>query len=160
MTRPIFIVLFFLLTGCVYKSSIPPDVIPPDSMKQVMWDMIQADQFSKLYLSKDSAKTNVKLETMKLYQEIFQIHHTTKEAFQKSYAFYMNRPDLTKTIFDSLALYANKQRDEVFKAKSVYKPKPVVNTPLARPPVIKPLHVVRHPVIKHPLVRRPVDKTK
>jgi hypothetical protein len=154
MTRVIFIVLFFLLTGCVYKSSIPSDIIPPDSMEKVLWDMIQADQFSKLYLLKDSAKTNVKLETVKLYQEIFQIHHTTKEAFQKSYTFYMNRPELTKTIFDSLSVYANKQRDEVFKAKSANRPKPAIGNPLVKPPAARP------PVMKHPVIKRLIDRTK
>ncbi len=84
--------------------------------------MIQADQFTKAYLAKDSAKMNVKLERIKLYQEVFNIHHVSKDEFQKSYEFYMSRPDLAKTMFDSLTAYANRQRQEVFRPRTLTKP--------------------------------------
>ncbi len=73
-----------------------------------MWDMIQADQFSKQFLLKDSAKSNVKIETMKLYDEVFQIHHVSKDEFQKSYQFYISRPDIFKVIMDSISAQGNR----------------------------------------------------
>jgi hypothetical protein len=50
---------------------------------------------------------------------VFQLHHTTKEEFKKSYDFYLSRPDLSAKLFDSLAALANKDRSEI------YKPKPI-----------------------------------
>jgi len=122
MTRLIFAALFFLICGCVNKESIPPGIIQKDAMGKVLWDMIQADQFTKTYLAKDSAKMNVKLERIKLYQEVFNIHHISKDEFQKSYEFYMSRPDLAKTMFDSLTAFANRQRQEVFRPRTIAKP--------------------------------------
>ena len=122
MTRFIFFLFLFCLASCVNKDSVPSDIIGKDSMKVILWDMIQADQYSKNYLAKDSAKINVSLETMKLYQQVFDIHHTNKDEFKKSYQFYLSRPNLSSEVFDSLAAYANKQRTEM------YKPKPVDTT--------------------------------
>jgi len=76
--------------------------------------MIQADQFSKQFLLKDSAKKNVHEETMQMYSQVFQIHHITKEEFQKSYQFYVSRPDILKLMFDSLSAQGNRRMQEVY----------------------------------------------
>ena len=113
----IFPALFFLLFSCVNKESTPSGIIKRDTMGIVLWDLIQADQFAKLYLVKDSLKINVNQERLKLYQEVFQIHHITKDQFQQSYQFYMGRPDLTKIMFDSLSAFTTRQRMEAYKSK-------------------------------------------
>jgi uncharacterized protein DUF4296 len=122
-------VIFSSVISCVNNDKVPAGIIPKDSMQNILWDMIQADQFSKQYILKDSAKINARLETMKLYQEVFQIHHITKDEFQKSYQFYISRPDLTKSIFDSLTASANRHRQEAFKQVAP-KPKPILKGPL------------------------------
>jgi len=93
-------------------------------MQNILWDMIQADQYARQFIKKDSAKKNVREETLKLYQEVFLIHHITKDQFQKSYQFYITRPDLTKIIFDSLAASGNRRRKEIYKPKPVLKAVP------------------------------------
>jgi hypothetical protein len=122
MTRIFFFLFIVSIIGCVNKDSVPSDIIQRDSMKIILWDVIQAEQYSKEYLLKDSLKINVGHETMKLYKEVFAIHHTTKEQFDKSYQFYLGRPDLAKPLFDSLSAFANKQRNEMYKPKPVDKP--------------------------------------
>jgi hypothetical protein len=139
MTKFIFFLFFLPIIGCVNKDSVPSDIIGKDSMKLILWDMIQADQYSKQYLAKDSAKINVHLETMKLYQQVFDIHHTNKDEFKKSYQFYLSKPNLSSEVFDSLAAYANRQRTEIYKPKPVdNKPKPVENNK-PKPAVKKPV---------------------
>ena len=113
MTRVPFLLFFCFLIGCASKDNIPSGIIPKLEMQKVMWDMIQADQFSKQFLIKDSAKKNVNLETMKLYDEVFQLHHITKDEFQKSYQFYLGRPDIFKVIMDSLSAQGNRRMHEV-----------------------------------------------
>ena len=76
--------------------------------------MIQADQFSKQFIVKDSSKKNISVETMKLYDEVFQIHHITKDEFQKSYQFYISRPDILKNVFDSLSAQGNRRMQEIY----------------------------------------------
>ena len=77
--------------------------------------MIQADQFSKQFLVRDSLKkNNLNFETMKLYNEVFQIHHISKDEFQKSYQFYISRPDILKIVFDSLSAQGNRRMQEIY----------------------------------------------
>jgi Domain of unknown function (DUF4296) len=123
----IFFLFLFLMIGCINKDKTPPGIIARDSMPRILWDVIVADQFSKQFILKDSAKINTRLETMKLYQQVFQLHHITRDEFQKSYQFYIARPDLMKIIFDSLSVYSNKQRQEIYK--------PIKPKLLSKPPV-------------------------
>lgn len=67
-----------------------------------MWDMVRADNYVGEYLLKDSTKMKID-ESVKLYYRIFQLHHTTKEEFRKSFDYYSSRPDLFRPIIDSLA---------------------------------------------------------
>jgi hypothetical protein len=115
MTRFLCLLLFCFIISCANKNSIPSDIIPKNEMQKVLWDMIQADQFSKQFILKDSAKKNVSAETVKLYDQVFQIHHITKDDFRKSYQFYISRPDILKVVFDSLSAQGNRRMNEVYK---------------------------------------------
>jgi hypothetical protein len=90
-------------------------IIPEKEMQKILWDIIQADQFNSQFLKKDSANLNVKAETMKLYDAIFQVHHVSREQFKKSYQYYISHPDITKPMLDSLAAQANLMRTEMYK---------------------------------------------
>lgn len=106
-------VLFVLLQACSDDKAIPKDVIPKQRMQNILWDLIQADKFTVLYVAKDSTK-NVKSERIRLYEDVFRIHHTNKTEFEKSYQFYVSRPDISKVMFDSLAASANRKRSDVY----------------------------------------------
>ncbi|SRR5579871_277916 len=118
------IIGILLIASCVNKDNAPSGILSRDSMKNIMWDMIQADQYSKQFLQKDSAKINVRQETLKLYQQIFDLHHVTKDEFNKSYQYYLTRPDLNKMIFDSLSAEIVRERHQSYispKAKPILK---------------------------------------
>jgi hypothetical protein len=125
----LFCLVGILLFSCSGKDKAPL-VIPKEKMEKVLWDIIQADQFSAQYLKKDSAKLNVKEETMKLYDEVFAVNHITREQFKTSYNFYMEHPEITRSMFDSLSVRANLMRNEIYK-HPVRPPAPFV----PRPPV-------------------------
>lgn len=105
----------FVLSACTDTEKVPSDIIPPQKMENILWDMLLADRYSAQYLLKDSARINVKDETFKLYESVFVVNKTNKTEFVKSYKYYLNRPDLTKTIFDSLSVRANRDRQNMFK---------------------------------------------
>lgn len=111
--RPIFICLL-MAVSCTNTAKIPPDIIPKERMENILWDMILADRFSSQFLLKDSLTKDIKLETFKLYEQVFQLNNTTKVAFVKSYKYYLNRPDITRIIFDSLAARGNRKRDTLY----------------------------------------------
>jgi hypothetical protein len=119
-----YLIVFFLIgvSACSNQTDIPNNIIPPDSMQRIMMDVIAADQYSTLYINKDSLKRDKVKANQDLLESIFEIHHVSKENFQVSLRFYESRPDLNKKIFDSLAAYANIHRSELFRPKPLPKP--------------------------------------
>lgn len=106
------VLCMLLIAGCSEKDKIPSGVIGKDEMEKIIWDMMLADQYSSNYLVKDSAKVNVKIETLKLYEDIFRLHKVSRDEFRKSFQFYQGRPDITRTMFDSLLARGNRARME------------------------------------------------
>ena len=94
-----FLVLLIFLAAC--NSEIPDDVLPPDKMQQVMWDMMLADEMILQYKMTDSSFARAAKQS-RYYQAIFRIHNTTEETFKKSTKFYMEHPALFKPILDSM----------------------------------------------------------
>jgi hypothetical protein len=115
-----FCILFF--AACANNTKPPGGIIQPDTMRNVMWDMIQADQYAKQYLVNDSSKFNVKAETIKLYEQVFLIHHITKEQFDKSYQYYITHEDQNRIIFDSLSAQNLRQRHQPVPLPRLTKP--------------------------------------
>jgi hypothetical protein len=134
------IVLMMAGIGCSDKDSVPSGVLAKEDMKNVLWDMIQADQYSS-YLSKDSGRIDVKLENMRLYDQVFQLHHVSREKFTKSYKYYMAHPELTQALMDSLLSMGNRLRSENYNRpvnRTVSTPPLTVVPPQAKPPTNTP----------------------
>lgn len=115
MNRWVVMLSLLVLVACTEKDKIPSNVIQPEKMEKVMWDMLQADRFSAQYLARDSARIDVKKESFRVYDQVFQIHNIKREEFQRSFKFYMGRPDLFRKIFDSLGSDANRRRVDEYK---------------------------------------------
>jgi len=132
-----------LMVGCSEKDSIPSGVMGKEEMGSILWDMMQADQYATTYLIKDSSRVNVKMETLKLYEEIFRLHKVTREEFRKSFQFYQDHPDITRTLLDSLTARGNRMRSESYMhspaaANSVPPARPATTVPAIHPPVTVP----------------------
>jgi len=112
-------VVLLLLSLTLYSCSsekIPKEVIPQKEMEKILWDMLLADRFNSQYVARDTTK-KLKLENLKMYDEVLQLHKISKKQFIESFNFYLQRPDLTKKMFDSLSAGANSKRGEVYIAK-------------------------------------------
>ena len=105
MKFPACILLIALFFSCADKAG-KPQYLSQNKMREVMWDMIRADQYVSDFLLKDSTKKK-KQESEKLYDEIFHIHQITEPEFKRSFDYYTSRPDLFKPIVDSLAKRKN-----------------------------------------------------
>lgn len=101
MRTILLLLIVFSISACIQNNKIPNGIISQEEMRKIMWDMMRADAYVADFVMKDSA-LDKKNESIILYEKIFTIHATTKETFQKSIAFYESRPDLLKTITDSL----------------------------------------------------------
>ena len=102
---------FFLLFGCTEKPKVPKGIISQNEMRKLMWDLMRADAYVSDFVMKDTSR-NQKTESIILYEQIFNMHSTTREAFKKSLAFYEEHPDLLKTITDSLRADERKAQEQ------------------------------------------------
>jgi hypothetical protein len=114
--------LMILFAACSNRSNIPADIIPLDSMTLIMKDIIIANEYSLVNVPKDSTKKDKILANQQLLDGVFKIHHVTRESFQNSYQFYESRPDMNKTIFDSLSAYANRHKTDLYRPLKIPKP--------------------------------------
>ncbi|MFM7646290.1 MAG: DUF4296 domain-containing protein [Sphingomonadales bacterium] len=104
--RPPLLYLLLLLLGviaCQADKKVPSDILPPDRMQEVLWDMMRADQFVVSFmLSKDSTLRKNQ-ERIKWYNRVLAIHEISEKEFKESFHYYQTRPDLMATIMDSIA---------------------------------------------------------
>jgi hypothetical protein len=94
-----------LLLCCLPSCSEDPrnkDILPEAKMREIIWDMMRADQYVTAFLLKDSTR-NKQAESVKLYEEVFHVHKITRDQFKTSFDYYSSRPDLLRPILDSLA---------------------------------------------------------
>lgn len=103
-----------LMMGC--GSSTKGKLLSPDKMQAVMWDVLQADAYSELYVKKDSAK-NFLASSAFLQQKVFDVHHITKNDFYYSYQYYNDRPDEMRIILDSVSVKAERNRNNILQQR-------------------------------------------
>jgi hypothetical protein len=95
--------VFFFVISCANKKKIPKDILPGQKMQAVLWDMINAGEYLNAFVLNKDSVANKDSARLKIYGQVFQIHHINKEQFDKSYSYYRDHPDLMKVIVDSLS---------------------------------------------------------
>ena len=111
--------VFFCLIifiSCGNKNKIPTGILKPDKMQAVLWDVIKADEFTKEFIKKDTSKDAVQ-ENLKLQEEIFAIHHISKQDFYTSYDYYKSNPVQLKIMIDSIIVRGERDKFRNLKAK-------------------------------------------
>ncbi len=106
------LLVFVLLASC--NGSTPKNVLPVNTMKVVMFDMLKADEWYARKLVGDTLMLKVK-EDIPLYEQVFAVHKITKKQFYDSYHYYEAHPIAYKELVDSLESYANKQKLKIIK---------------------------------------------
>ena len=103
-----FIFCIVFIFSCSSEDKAPSGIIQPETMKNVLWDVMSA-QFMAQGISRKDSPVNTMAQTKALTQKVFEIHKITAADFNKSYDWYIKHPETMKRIFDSL--YTQKQRD-------------------------------------------------
>ncbi len=91
--------LALIVVSC--NESVPRGLLQPAKMQAIMWDVVRAEALSQEIAARDTTKTALD-ENARLLAQVFTIHKTTREIFDKSYAWYSARPDLMKVMLDSI----------------------------------------------------------
>jgi len=108
MKNLIFIIFFFGIVSCTGDNQAPSDLIQPQEMSNILWDIMRSQTLAYETARKDSS-VNEAVETKALSQKIFAIYKIDSAYFNKSYNWYVQHPAILKTIFDSM--YVQKERE-------------------------------------------------
>ena len=109
----------FILFSCSGKNKVPAEIIQQKEMQDILWDVIRAQALSGEMTRKDSTLNEV-AETKLLTQKVFEIHHITSSAFDRSYSWYTSHPEMMRIIFDSMNNQNQRQNNR--RMKEGYKP--------------------------------------
>jgi len=93
------------------------EILPFDTMKVVIWDLLNAEEWNKSLSERDTSLLKTK-NNLILYQKTMLMHHLNKEQFLYSYKFYEEHPDKMKLLIDSLSVYGQLQKDRLLKVNS------------------------------------------
>jgi hypothetical protein len=95
------ICLAVCIGACHNKNAVPAGILEKNQMQGVLWDIMQADAFTNFFIKKDASKNPV-IENAKLQEQIFAMHHISREDFYKSYNYYKEHPGMMVAILDSI----------------------------------------------------------
>jgi hypothetical protein len=107
-------ILFVVVLLVACNSRLPKNVLPVNTMKVVMFDMLKADEWYARKLAGDTLMLRMK-DDIPLYEQVFAVHKLTKKEFFDSYHYYEAHPVAYKELVDSLESYANKQKLKTLK---------------------------------------------
>ncbi len=110
ISRPIILVLsIILISSCGNKNNLPADVLKPDEMRGVLWDVMLSDAFTTHHINTYTSAI-AQEENAKLQKQVFATHNITREVFYKSLDYYKAHPNLMKTLLDSVIVKANRDK--------------------------------------------------
>ncbi|HSQ44074.1 MAG TPA: DUF4296 domain-containing protein [Ginsengibacter sp.] len=138
MKNIFYLIVFGFFVSCTGKNKVPSEIIQPSKMQNILWDVMRAQALSTETARKDSTINEV-AETKVLTQKVFDIYKVTPKAFDQSYNWYTNHPDIMKTLFDSLN--DRKQRESQLEQKEKFLPGK--STPLKRLDSIKKINAIK-----------------
>jgi hypothetical protein len=91
---------------------IPPDILPIDTMKVLIWEMTQAGEYAGYLRERD---TTIKSLNTAYFSAVLKLHHLEKNKFYTSFHFYQAHPTINKILMDSVSAYSSRQRTEAYK---------------------------------------------
>ncbi|MDE3250224.1 MAG: DUF4296 domain-containing protein [Bacteroidota bacterium] len=136
MKRVIVLASICTLLACSGDDQAPAGVIPVKNMQTIVWQLMQADEYVNMVLTKDTLKKS-STERIKRYQQIFALNKVSEAEFRSSYRYYLDHPDIAKVMFDSIVAVAQRQRSDLYKPKADTAVKRPADSSILRPPPIR-----------------------
>lgn len=120
--KPVFVLLFIgvLLFGC--KPGMPKDIIQPDKMEKILYDIHIVDGYATILPNQDTAKK----VSAPLYKGIYKKYAIDSASYNKSLSYYYKHPDLFNKMYERITEKLKKDREkESEKASKDLTSKPV-----------------------------------
>ncbi|MFZ9660844.1 MAG: DUF4296 domain-containing protein [Chitinophagaceae bacterium] len=109
------LILFLLATLICYSCSNKnaKNIIPPEEMELIISDMMLAEGYSESGANKDSSRAKYDFLSNEV-SKVLAIHKVTKEQYNRSFQYYIKRPDIMRTMIDSITSKAARNRDKIY----------------------------------------------
>jgi hypothetical protein len=107
--------MVFFAGSCSDKNKLPAGILPPEKMQTVLTDILIVDGLNNERITRDTA-LKLPVENAAYFLKVFQLHHITRNEFNRSYNYYLKRPDLFKVISDSVSAVISRRNTELTKS--------------------------------------------
>ncbi|MGI8952181.1 MAG: DUF4296 domain-containing protein [Chitinophagaceae bacterium] len=104
------------MSACSSSNKIPDNILPPDKMKFIVWDMMKAGELAAHDTLKNKT-INYKTISLNFYQQIFSIYHIDRNSFYESYDYYLRHPDMNNILMDSVSALASREKSKLYMHK-------------------------------------------
>ncbi|MBX2974127.1 MAG: DUF4296 domain-containing protein [Flavobacteriales bacterium] len=107
--RKLLLICLMAVACSASEEAPPPDVLPRDRFKDVLLEaqLIEARMNHELVVAHVST-----IPADEYYAEMFEAEGTTKEQFQRSFAYYTEKPELMKAIYEEILAELTRRKDE------------------------------------------------
>lgn len=100
-------VLFGFVACSNFKPSIPADVLDADKMVEILVDVHKADAYITLKTVADFQNYQKLQKKNAFYNSIYVKYNTNQAKFDKSLSFYVQHPELFKTVYQKVVAKLN-----------------------------------------------------
>lgn len=101
------------MAACSRSHTIPSDILPPEEMGRILYDIGLAEGAVETEYYRDSARNKDSLLRAQL-DKVMRIHGTDRRTFQHSYTFYKKNPQILKKVVDSLQARSQRNQQKMF----------------------------------------------
>jgi len=102
-----YLLLLLVFCACSKKEKIPKDILSPEKMENVLWDVVSAAEFHNAFIARRDSTFNKDSAQLDAFSRVFHIHKIKLDDFEKSYAWYQAHPDFMSVVLDSLSKRAS-----------------------------------------------------
>ncbi len=113
----LWVYMFSLVVLFSCSQQYPKDVLPPEKMKFVFFDMMLADEFQIYFAAKDSTANSDSIR-FQHYSDILRLHKIDSSLFKRSLDFYKKDIEAFSVLIDSVSQYADREREKRFQLKA------------------------------------------
>ena len=107
------IFLFLFIIGC--KPPVPKDLIQPEQMGKILYDIHLVDSYLNTIPNVDSSK----VIAASYYKGIYKKFNVDSALYNKSMNFYADNPEIFSEIYKGLTAQLSKQKSDIVKADSL-----------------------------------------
>lgn len=109
MNKVLSILVFITIVSCNRDSKVPSGILPESTMKSILIDINIVDASYNVSATSPQAP---KFKAELFYEQVMKDHHTTREEFNKSMAYYAQNTKKLQKIYEDALIELSKRQIE------------------------------------------------